>query len=96
MLMTVWCVKKVTGEPDLLIPPSLLIKALSREGSHRSLYPRKGLEQRSHALETTASLGDSEETIETPYDTEELGVEWRCKRMWLHMGDKKRNGSGNG
>lgn len=65
----------MTGEPDLLIPPSLLIQAPSREGSHRSLYTRKGLELRSHALETAASLGDNEETIETPYNTEELGVE---------------------
>lgn len=96
MLMIVWCVKKVTGEPVLLIPPSLLLMAPSREGSHRSLYTRKGLELRLRALETAASLGDNEETIETLYNTEKLGVEWKCKRTWLHMGDKKGNGTGNG
>lgn len=56
LLMAVWPMEKVTGDPNLPIPSSLLIPAPSREGSRRSLCTRQRLEPTAHALETATSI----------------------------------------
>lgn len=56
LLKAVWPMEKVTGDPNLPIPSSLLIPAPSREGGHRSLCTRQSLEPTAHALQTATSL----------------------------------------